>query len=133
MPHIQTSPADEVIATAMDRIGNRLLQAAINAAPFSALRTCAAMGAVRVHFGHGAFVQEVDVAQARELIREINDILEVAPVTSRDALRRTRLELEALIDRREQQTENLAAIDAGQRNRERVSARKAALDVKAEG
>lgn len=133
MPHIQTSPADEVIATAMDRIGNRLLQAAINAAPFSALRTCAAMGAVRVHFGHNSPVEDREVAEARELIREINDVLEVAPANARDALRRTRIELEELIDKHEWQVENAGAIEARKSIRDRVAARKAALDAQKAG
>lgn len=133
MPRTDTNPADEIIATAMERIGNRLLQAAIKAEPYSALRTQAAMGAVLVHFGHNARVQEAEVAEARELIREINDVLEVAPNGARDALRRTRVNLEELIDRMEWQVQNRAGLEASDRIRARVAARKAALDAKAEG
>lgn len=133
MPRTDTNPADEIIATAMERIGTRLLQVAINAAPFSALRTQAAMGAVRVHFDSNSQVQESEVAAARELIREINDVLEVAPNNARDALRRTRIDLEELIDRMERQAQNRAAIQARQSISDRVAARKAALDAKADG
>lgn len=133
MPQTTTNPADEIIATAMERIGNRLIQAASNAEPFSALRTCAAMGAVRVHFGHDSIVDDREVIEARELIREINDVLEVAPNEARDALRRTRVDLEELIDRRERQIQNRAAFEARDSIRARVAARKATLDAKAEG
>lgn len=133
MPRTKINPVDEVIASAMERIGNRLLQVAIKAAPFSALRTHAAMGAVRVHFGHNALVQESEVTEARELIREINDVLEVAPNEARDALRRTRVDLEELIDRLELQVQNRAAFEARDSIRARVAARKAVLDAKAEG
>lgn len=133
MPHTQTNPADEIIATAMHRIGNRLLQAASNAEPFSALRTCAAMGAVRVHFGRNSIVDDREVTEARELIREINDVLEVAPNEARDALRRTRVDLEELIDRREWQIQNTATVGARDSISARVAARKVVLGAKAEG
>jgi hypothetical protein len=133
VPHTPTNPADEIIATAMQRIGNRLLQAASNAEPFSALRTCAAMGAVRVHFGHNSIVEDREVTEAVELIREINDVLEIAPNEARDALRRTRVDLEELIDRREWQIQNRAAFEARDSIRSRVAARIAALETKVEG
>lgn len=129
----KTNAADEVVANAIDRIGNRLLQVAIAAKPDSALRERAAMGAVRVGgFIHNPIADD-EVGQARELIREINDVLEVASPDQRDGLRRTRIDLEQLIDRHQWQRENIASVEAAQRIRKRVAARKAALEMKAEG
>lgn len=136
MPHTKINPADEVIASVLTRIGNRLLQAASSAEPFSALRTCAAMGAVRVHFGHGATVDDLEVAEARELIREINDVLEVAPTSARDALRRTRIDLEELIDRHALQLESkqrLKRMLVSRHERFATLNAQSAPDAKAEG
>lgn len=134
MPHTEPSHAHEIIATAMQRIGNRLLQAAAEAQPYSQLRTAAAMGAVLVHLESYSIVTIYEVQAARELIREINDVLEVAPNESRDALRRARLHLEEVIDKHEWQIENHGTIEARQSIRDRVAARKTTLDAqKSEG
>ena len=106
MPQANTPPAREVFNAALQRLYEDALRAALSAEAFSALRTTATMGAARINQSVYATVTDEDVAAARELVRKINDLLEVAPVDARDGLRRTRLDLEELIDRKSIQDED---------------------------
>lgn len=103
MPRTDTNPVEEVFQAALDRVSGRLLEAAGSAPACSALRTHSALGVARISCIVWKAITDDEVGKAVELIRQINDLLEIAPVSARQALRQTRVDLENLVDGAERQ------------------------------
>lgn len=124
MPQDDTHPAREVFNAARERLCDEILRAALAAAPYSALRSAAAMGAARINPSAFSKVSDAEVAAARDLVRKINDLLEVAPTDARDGLRRTRLDLEELIDRQEEQRAQERRVEASRQQKANTAVRR---------